>query len=66
MFGIHAARTGGIPALVENVAEMPCRRMYVALSAMPVPSASPIPPFRFLEERDIPIDERMNAAKGEA
>ena len=54
------------PAFIQNDAETVCRRMYMALKAIPQPNAIPMPPLRFLDERDIPIVERMNAAKGVA
>lgn len=37
MFGIHAASIGGVLALIANVAQTVCNRMYEKLRAMPMP-----------------------------
>ena len=66
MFGIHAASIAGIPALMENVAETVRRSMYAKLSASPIPSYMPIPPFRFLDDSEMPIVVSMNDANDDA
>lgn len=66
IFGIHADKSGGQPALTAKVEDTVWKRMYEKLSAMPIPSESPIPPLRFSIDSDTPIMVRMNAANGEA
>lgn len=64
--GIHAARAGGAPAFMANVALMVCSMMYMKLSARPMPRYMPMPPLRLREDRETPIMVRMNEAKDEA
>ena len=62
MFGIHAASIGGVSALMAKVDDTVCSIMYVKLRASPIPRYIPIPPLRFLDDRDKPMVVRMNEA----
>ena len=66
MLGIHAANSGGSPALIAKVAEMVCSMMYVKLNARPMPRYIPIPPLRFLDDSDKPMIVRMKEANEDA
>ena len=52
--------------MMENVAETVCRSMYAKLSASPIPRYMPIPPFRFLDDSEMPIVVSMNDANDDA
>ena len=63
MFGIHAARTGGVSALMAKVDETVCNMMYPKLKASPMPRNMPMPPLRLRDDNDNPMVVRMNEAK---
>ena len=64
MFGNQIARTTGILPLIANILDMVVNSMYNALSAIPIPSWSPMPPLIFFDESDTPISIKIMAAKG--
>ena len=53
--GLVMPLTANVDVTVEN-------KIYEKLSNNPIPIFSPIPPFTFREESDMPIEVRINAA----
>ena len=66
MLGNHTANRGDMSPLVAKVDDMVENMMYVKLNISPIPMFTPIPPFTFREDSDIPIDVNMNAANMDA
>ena len=51
---------------MAKLEDMVCSNMYVKLKAKPMPRYIPMPPLRFLEDKDKPMMVRMNEANDEA
>jgi hypothetical protein len=48
---------------MANVADTVCNMIYRKLNARPSPRYIPMPPLRFLDDRDAPMTVSMNDAK---
>ena len=66
ILGSQTANRGDISPFVAKVDDIDENMIYVKLNTNPIPMFTPIPPFTFRDESDIPIAVNMNAAKIEA
>ena len=66
IFGIHTAKRGDISPFVAKVDDMVENKIQVKLNIKPIPMFTPIPPFTFRDDRNIPIDVNIKAAKVDA
>lgn len=60
MLGIQTATAADVNPLTANDEDIVINKMYVKLNTNPIPIFSPIPPFIFLEEIEIPIDHGVD------
>ena len=66
ILGSQTANLGDISPLVAKVDDIVENMIYVKLNINPIPMFTPIPPFTFRDESDIPMDVNINAAKMDA
>jgi hypothetical protein len=66
ILGSHTAMKGESVPLTEKVVDSVENKIYIELSANPIPKLSPIPPRTFRDESETPIKVMIKAANGMA